>query len=404
MKSAAWTVLLIILFVIALVTRRSLLGFFAIILGLATVVTALWSRYCLASITYRRHFGTRYLNFGEETTLSLAFENAKPLPLAWLLVREAFPMDVELLTGELQQNTPGEPSTLVTLLSLRWYERVSRTHRIRGIRRGCFTFGPAELASGDMFGYQRRVIEYPHLDELLVFPKIVPVAALGLPTAQPMGEWFAPRRVMADPLRFASVREYVPGDNPRHIHWRSTAHTAVLQVKEFDPSDTLTLMLAIDVQTTPRTYEYIPDHLEFVISAAASIALYALEERHMVGMCANALTRAAETWSRIRPGRHTNQANVLLSAMAELDSFRGLPLSAMLYEVMPSLPYGATVIAVTALPNADTYEALAALQDVGRRVLLLTVGRAAPLAPVQIPHHHLGGQNVWQRLETLELD
>ncbi len=404
MKSAAWATLLIILFVIALLLQRSLLAVFALILSLATAATSLWARYCLTNVTYKRHFGTRYLNFGEETTLTLAFENAKPLPLAWLLVRESFPEDVALLTGDLQQNTPGEPSTLVTLLSLRWYERVTRTHRIQGIQRGHFGFGPAELSSGDMFGYQRRVIEDPHIDELLVYPKVVPVEALGLPTARPMGEWFAPRRVLADPLRFASVREYVPGDNPRHIEWRSTARTTILQVKEFDPSDTLALMLAVDVQTTPRSYEYIPDDLEFVISAAASIALHALDERHMVGLCANALTRQAETWTRIRPGRHVNQANALLSAMAELDPFRGMPLDDMLYDIMLELPFGATVIALTAQPRPPVYEALATLQEVGHRVLLLTVGRAAAAVPLQIPHHHLGGANEWQRLEALELD
>ncbi len=404
MKSAAWTALLVVLFVIALVLRRNLLAVFVLILALATAATALWARYCLTNVSYRRHFGTRYLNYGEETTLTLAFENAKPLPLAWLLVRESFPDDVALLTGALQQNTPGEPATLVTLLSLRWYERVSRTHRIQGVRRGHFAFGPAELSSGDMFGYQRRVVEDPHVDEILVYPKIVPVEALGLPTARPMGEWFAPRRIMADPLRFANVRAYVPGDNPRYIDWRSTARTTALQVKEFDPSDTLALMLAVDVQTTPRSYEYIPDALEFVISAAASVALYALEQRHMVGLCANALTRQAQTWTRIRPGRHINQANVLLSALAELDPFRGTPLETMLYEVMPELPFGATVIALTAQPRPAVLEALATLQEVGHRVLLLTVARDEPVIPPQIPHHYLGAPHDWRNLATLELD
>lgn len=404
MRSAAWAILLVILFLIALALRRSLLAVFVVILALATMATALWGRYCLTNVSYRRRFGTRFLSYGEETTLTLEFENAKPLPLAWLLVHESFPDDVALLTGELQQNSPGDPSTLVTLLSLRWYERVSRTHRIRGTKRGHFGFGPAELSSGDIFGYQRRVVEDPHIDEILVYPKIVPVESLGLPTARPIGEWFAERRVVPDPLRFASVRAYVPGDNPRYIDWRSTARTTALQVKEFDPSDTLALMLAVDVQTTPRSYEYIPDDLEFVISAAASIALYALDQRHMVGLCANALTRRAETWTRIRPGRAINQANVLLSALAELDPFRGTALETMLYDIMPELPFGATVIALTAQARPPVYEALATLQEVGHRVLLLTVGRSAPAVPLQIPHHHLGGAHVWQRLDALELD
>ncbi len=403
MTSGAWTALLLVLFMIALIMDRGLLAVFALILAVATGATTLWARYCLAKVSYRRYFGTRQLSFGEETTLTLEFENAKPLPLAWLLVREDFPEEVNLLTGELQQNTPGEPVTLVTLLSLRWYERVSRTHRIRGARRGRFRFGPAELSSGDVFGYQRQVVEDRNIDEILVYPKIVPVEDLSLPVARPMGEWFAARRVTFDPLRFATVRDYVPGDNPRHIHWRATARTTVLQTKEFDPSDTLTLMMAIDVQTTSRSYEYIPDDLEFVISAAASLALYALDKGHMVGMCANSLTVEANTWSRVAPGRHVNQANVLLSAMAALGPFRGQPLATMLCEIIPDLPYGATVIAVTSQPNENVYESLGNLQEVNHRVLLLTVGRQPVDVPSQIPHHHLGDQDVWQSLDALEL-
>jgi hypothetical protein len=32
----------------------------------------------------------------------------------------------------------------------------------------------------------------------------------------------------------SGVREYVPGDNPNRIHWRSTAHSGKIIVKEYD--------------------------------------------------------------------------------------------------------------------------------------------------------------------------
>lgn len=404
MKTGAWALLLTTFFLVALALRRDLLAIFVSILAIATAASALWARYCLSNVTYRRKLGHATLNYGEETTLTLEFENAKPLPLAWLLVRDTFPRRVDLLTDQVQENAPGEGNALVSLLSMGWYQRVNRVHRLRGSQRGRFEFGPAEISSGDLFGYERRVQEYNTTDELLVFPRIVSVEDLGLPAARPVGEWFAPRRVLEDPLRFAGVHTYHPGDNPRHVHWRATARTGQLQIKEFDPSDTLSLTIAVDVQTLPRTYEYLSDALEYVITAAASIAVHALDEHYMVGLYANALTREAETWTRVRPGRHARQATEILSALAALEPFRGISMERMLAQISAELPFGASVIAITSHPREPILEALDAMQQAGYPVLLLTAGDTMPYIPDTIPSFHLGDQDAWRELDTIALD
>lgn len=112
----------------------------------------------------------------------------------------------------------------------------------------------------------------------------------------------ARRKVVEDPLRFSTVREYNPGDNPRFIHWKATARTGSLQSKVFDPSDTLSVTLAVDVRTRARAYEYVPEYLEYVISTAASVAVHALGERYMVGLAANGLGEGA------RPGCTSSRA------------------------------------------------------------------------------------------------
>lgn len=149
-----------------------------------------------------------------------------------------------------------------------------------------------------------------------------------------------PRRVLEDPLRFAGVHSYRPGDNARHVHWRATARTGQLQIKEFDPSDTLSLTIAVDVQTLPRTYEYLADALEYVVMAAASIAIHALDEHYMVGVCANALTREAETWTRVRPGRHARQATEILQRWPRWSLSVASRWNACLRRSAPSCPLG----------------------------------------------------------------
>jgi len=88
------------------------------------------------------------------------------------------------------------------LLSVRWYERVRRHYTIHAGARGLHPFGPATLRTGDVFGVLSRELEIPGEQYLLVYPKIIPLAQLALPTANPFGET-PPRRqwLFDDPLR-----------------------------------------------------------------------------------------------------------------------------------------------------------------------------------------------------------
>lgn len=403
MKGSGWWALLLILFALAIVFQRGMTALLVLVLACATALGLYWTLHSLDEVSYRRILGERQIDYGQETTLALQFTNRKLLPLAWLTVSDIFPSGLELLTDETRPTASLDKNVLVSLVSLRWYERVTHTHRVVGAHRGRFRLGPAELASGDVFGLQQSRRELAQVDHLTVYPKIVPVTALGLPAGRPMGDWLAPRRLIEDPLRFAQVREYVAGDNPRHIHWRASARTGTLQTKVFEPSDTLALMLAVDVQTVTDAYAIVPEYLELAATAAASIALEALDQHLMVGLCANSIGDAGEYWQLIRPGRHPSQARVLLERLAALEGFRGRPFADMLQDVRRSLPLGATLVAISATPGPEVLEALLAIQESGHPVALLTIGENPPETIDSLPTHHLGGRDAWQRLESLEL-
>ena len=401
MTGGLWWAFLIVLFGVATVTNRDTLAMLALILALTTVVSSQWGRRTLNRVTYRRHPDKTHLRYGEETSLVIEITNAKLLPLAWLRALDVFPLGLTVSTTEIQHTQATDTGLLVTLVSLRWYERVRHTHHLRGAHRGRFQLGPVELSSADIFGFNRSYRTDPEADYITVYPKIVPVSELTYPAGRPVGEWLGRRRIIEDPLRFSAVREYRSGDNPRYIHWRASARTAELQVKTFEPSETISLMLAVDVQTSEQAYAYEPDLLELVLSAAASIGMDALEARHMVGLFLNTIGLRGERWVQVASGRHEQQAAELLSTLAGADPFRGAPFVEMLRAMRVNLPYGATIVALTASPSADVYEALSLIQEAGHPVLLLTVGDMPPLVPLRIETRHLGGSDAWHRLESL---
>ena len=225
-------------FLMALWLRDPLLALLALLLGLLAGLTALWERYALAEVTYVRRLGTHRMFVGEETDLTIEITNAKPLPLAWLKAEDEFPAEMALARGLLSYSHKPNRRLLTNLLALRFYERVRKQYQIDAGKRGVLAFGPVKLHAGDLFGFgrQERVIE--QTDELVVYPRVVPVTALGLPASYPFGDAATRRRITDDPLRITGARSYVPGDNPRYLHWKATARHGELQTKTFAPGAT----------------------------------------------------------------------------------------------------------------------------------------------------------------------
>lgn len=401
MNSPAWYALLILLFVLSLALRQGLLFFFTALLALASLASHLWMRYCLNEVTYRRKLAAARLHWREETDLTVEITNAKPLPLAWLMVLDFFPDGVTLLTRQ-----PGQPSSsrvLTNLLALRWYERVRRSYRIRGDQRGAFRFGPADLLSGDVFGFHWRSATVPEVDELIVYPKVVPITALGLPPAWPLAEEKAAIHLVDDPLRMATVREYAPGDSMRYLHWKATARTQQLQTKVFDPGASRVIYLIVDVQTSPNPYVVVPEHEELIVSAAASVATHALTSHQAVALYTNSGIGSSSKCVSIPASRSPTQLGQIMEMLARLDPFRQLSLGHLLLRDLRNLPYGATMVVITALPEEETIKTLLILRDRQHPVTVLTVGERPTQMPSGLQVYHLGGKDAWRDLQALEL-
>ncbi|MCC7358158.1 MAG: DUF58 domain-containing protein [Anaerolineales bacterium] len=394
------------LLIVSLLLRSPLLLLLDVLLLLVAAASALWGRYCLAGVSYRRQFEADRLFCGEQVQLWVEIVNAKPLPLAWLKVEDEFPEDFAVERTELSSASKDHRRTLTNLLSLRWYERVRRRYRLTAQRRGAYEFGPARLASGDIFGFQTRLREQTETHTLLVYPRLVTVEELRLRLARPAGEEAATRRIVEDPLRLAGVRDYSPGDSIRHIHWKSTAHQGRLQTKVFEPGASQHLIVCVNGQTLEHAYEgVLGAHFETVLMAAASLANAALDRCQPVGLFTNNSARDASHRVRLPATRHATQLTRILETLAQLTHFTLMPFDQLLRLEATTLPFGASVVAVSALATEAIQSALLALHDAGHPatlVLIAAPGRVpATSLPAAIPVYVVTQD--WTELEALEL-
>ena len=93
---------------------------------------------------------------------------------------------------------------------------------VRTERRGVIAVGPATTRRGDPLSLFSRDVTWTGVTEILVRPPMVPLDSLGAGLLRDL-EGVPTDAVSHSDLAFHALREYVPGDDLRHIHWRSSA-------------------------------------------------------------------------------------------------------------------------------------------------------------------------------------
>jgi uncharacterized protein (DUF58 family) len=409
-----WSYLVGSILLIGGLLRNQPLLIMGLLLGLAVFIAWLWAKYALAELTYTRELSEHRVFYMEPLTLTCSITNNKPLPVPRLQLDDTVPNELRLDNVEIE-GIKGLDATLPLLYSLGWYERVSRKFEARGLPRGVYNFGPVALTSGDIFSFFTRSTIREQADELIVYPRIVPVDALKLPADMLFGDFKAAvRPLLTDPLRLLGTRPYQYGDSVRYINWKATARARALQTKVFEPVANLQLYIVLNQETYSHVWEGIDTSaLELAITVAASLAQYAIESGYQTGLEVNAVTRdmreAIREGSgylfehmRLPASRDPEQLTRILEALARIDGWGGMRQRELIERVRYSLPLGATMLLVTAVVDDDVLDEVAALMQRGHPVYIVRVGNVG-LAVREIggvPIHDIAGED-YRELESL---
>ncbi|HEY66757.1 MAG: DUF58 domain-containing protein [Chloroflexi bacterium] len=388
--SPAWFEMAALLVAIGLIVHQR--GLLALAACLLTVIPIAWwwKRLSLRRVEYERCFDKQRAFPGETLEMTVRITNRKLLPLTWLEVSDEMPIALPLVQGALMPTHIPQIGTLDNVLSLRWYERVSRRYELECTARGIYTLGPVHLKSGDIFTLFESHESRKNHDRLVVYPRIWPLADLGLPSKELFGERKAHRRLLEDPLRTIGIRDYRPEDGLRRIHWKATAHRGELQVRVCEPTTTLSLVILLNVCTFEHHWQgVIPELLERTISVAGSIATWAVGQKYKVGLVANGCMPLSDQPIRVPPGRSPGQLAAILEALAAVTSFATLSIQELLRRESPRLPWGATLVVVTAIVTDELAAAILRLRRAGRRMALVSLADEPPPQLDGVATYHL---------------
>ncbi len=163
------------------------------------------------------------------------------------------------------------PDMLVAPISGR--DEMTVAYRLPTVKRGHLKTGPLALTLTDPLGISTRRFESGEHAEALVYPTVFPIKP---PPRLPGNTFDAVRRspMAQSGDELYGLRPFQRGDDPRRIHWRSSAHHDELIVRQFEEFSHTHTTVLLDTRSVLLDFEsHVGDgeRFEAMVSAAASI-------------------------------------------------------------------------------------------------------------------------------------
>jgi uncharacterized protein (DUF58 family) len=381
--------LIIVLLVVAFLLRLDFI-YYIVYVCIGIYALSQWAiPRALRQLRISREF-TDHVFLGETVTIQLRWHNLGRLPLPWVEFSESIPPTLRI--GE----------TLQQAFTLSGRQEREFVYQVQAGRRGYYRLGPLRLTAGDLFGLVRGKSGFLEADYLTIYPQIISLTSLGLPSRLPFGTVASRQRLFEDPARPMGVRDYQSGDSQRHINWKVSAHTNHLLVKRFQPAISLETAVLLNLHKPNYEQKDWRYYTEWAIVTAASLAVHLIDQRQPAGLISNGIDPLKSFSKDDEPSFHEDSGRLLqqqssegssaslmppsivprngrahlmkiLEHLARIESDQTLPFDEWVVTACLNLSWGVTIVAITARGDAATCQTLHRLVRAGYNPILITV-------------------------------
>jgi uncharacterized protein (DUF58 family) len=232
-------------------------------------------------------------------------------------------------------------------------------------RRCVVAVGPVRSVRGDPLGIFRRLVRWAEPVDLFVHPRLVALTGTSAGVLRDL-EGQATGDLSNSDMSFHALRDYVAGDDRRNIHWKTSARTGRLMVRQFE--DTRRTHTALALATNSDDYAS-DDEFELAVSAMASIGVETIKGERGLTVLAGSQKM------------HTDTAVRLLDDCSTVQSGDAEPSGAVLASLAARHAPDASVVMLIVGSAASASELTAATRVLhGVRTVLMTCAIGAPIS------------------------
>ncbi|TSD12369.1 DUF58 domain-containing protein [Curtobacterium sp. KBS0715] len=195
-----------------------------------------------------------------------------------------------IITAENPTRLPSVPTTVevpvgsglvdVAIPAIGPHGTFERQIPVPTLRRGVLDVGPVTGVRADPVGLVRRELVWTAREQVIVHPRTIAIPSTSTGLVRDL-EGQATTDLSPADIAFHAIREYMPGDDPRTIHWKSTAKSGALMVRQFEDTRRSHLVVALGIARG----EFADDEeFELAVSAAASLGARAIRDGREVSV------------------------------------------------------------------------------------------------------------------------
>ena len=329
----------------------------------------------LRKVEYRRYWQKNEVYEGDKNEMVEVLENRKSIPIPWLRVESRISPHIRF--KQEQNYDVLHEQFHRSAFFLRGFKRIRRRHEVTCAHRGWYVLRQASLTGGDLFGLMRRSKEIMGESELFVYPAPISPEE-SIESLKFQGEIAMKRWILPDPILVSGIRDYLPGDPQKDIHWRATARSGKLQVKVRDFTVTPKILVMLNVQPTEVLWGAMePEQQEFIekgVRIAAYLATWAIESGMECGFrCNGQWIDDRERSIEIEPGGSQAQLYEMLHAFAKLEIVCHTTFSTYMDQLIASGAEGLDIAIITAYTSEALEERAETLRNLGNSVQFIPI-------------------------------
>jgi len=319
-----------------------------------------WQKLAYRKLEVNVKLGAVRVFVNEEFDYSIQLTNKKVLPLSWIEADVVIPREMTIKGQNITMNRSNETSSHIVLLSLMWFQRITRVYRASFSKRGYYTVNDSVIKTGDYFGIRNYEKNYDIGQSIIVYPSIKPIEDLVIENKSLSGESIVRRWINDDPTYFSGVREYTYREPLKSIHWIASAKTGTLQVKQNQFTADKSVVFIINIQCSEVVWQgNDSEMIERLVEIGASYIDKASRENIACGIATNSLIAGEKFGSVVvEPGLGSRHNTLLFDTLAKITAYRTVSIEKTLELVTSKMDTTSIISLITPIINPEIVEML----------------------------------------------
>ncbi len=193
------------------------------------------------------------------------------------------------------------------------FANITLNYTIKPLTRGEYHFGNLNIMASTRLNFVRRRIIVPIAQMVPVYPSIIQMKKFELYTMSKIARLHGIKKMRRIGLsyEFEQIKDYVRGDDVRHINWKSTGRNQKLMINQFEDEKSQPIYTIIDKSRIMLMPFNGLSLMDYAINSSLVISNVALKKQDKVGL----ITFSDKIGAAIKADRKQGQLQTILNAL-----------------------------------------------------------------------------------------